>query len=176
MKICLGSKNPVKLQALQETFSDFYENQKFKFEAKSIESMVSDQPTGLEETITGANNRAVNAFNSGDFTIGVGIESGIFIEPVSKKHINTTICSIYNGNKIFNGLGPGFMLPESISKHLTQDGIELDDAVKKAGYTSNKRIGYSKGLIGILSKDKIDRMSYTKPAVAMAVTAFINDL
>jgi non-canonical (house-cleaning) NTP pyrophosphatase len=54
--------------------------------------------------------------------------------------------------------------------------MELDAAVMESGYTTNKRIGYSQGLIGILSKGKVDRMSYTVPAVQMALISYINKI
>ena len=176
MNICLGSKNPVKLEALKTIFNEFLADKNISYSSCKADSLVPDQPIGLEETLTGAVNRAKNAFISGNFDLGAGIESGIIKDPTDDVYFNTTICALFDGKKIYKGLGPGFMLPREISKLLADKKMELDDAVRQTGYTDNKRIGYGRGLIGILSKGKIDRMRYTKPSVSMAVTAYLNNL
>lgn len=176
MKICLGSKNPVKLKALEQIINEFLDY-KTKITTMDVDSMVSDQPISLEETIKGAVNRSKNAYCAGDFELGAGIESGVFKDPTQEGvYYNTTICALYNGSKLFKGIGPAFTLPKKIGDYLILEKMELDDAVKKTGLTDNKRIGYSQGLIGLLSNGIIDRMRYTKPAVAMAVTAYLNDI
>jgi non-canonical (house-cleaning) NTP pyrophosphatase len=35
--------------------------------------------------------------------------------------------------------------------------------------TTNARIGYNQGIIGIMTKGRVTRMEYTKPAVLMAL-------
>ncbi|PID78274.1 MAG: hypothetical protein CSA18_02310 [Deltaproteobacteria bacterium] len=176
LKICTGSENPVKLKALEIVSTQFFSSSEIKITSINADSRVSEQPKSLEETLTGAVNRSINAFNSGLFQIGCGIESGIFREPHGRSFFNSTVCALFNGNKIYKGLGPGFKLPENLALMISEDGLELDEAVKKAGYTDNERIGYDKGLIGILSKNKIDRMTYTIPAVQMAFISYINEI
>ncbi|MDY0361313.1 MAG: inosine/xanthosine triphosphatase [Desulforegulaceae bacterium] len=176
MIICLGSKNPVKLKALKTGAMDFFEEKKIEFKNFEVPSLVSDQPIGLEETIKGASNRAINAFKNTQCFMGCGIESGIFKDPLENIYYNTTVCALYNGQKIFKGIGPAFRLPDKTAGYLINDNMELDEAVQKSGYTMNKRIGYSEGLIGILSNGKVDRMKYTIPAVQMAFISFVNDL
>ncbi len=55
MKILVGSKNPVKLNAVKEAFSLYFEN--IEIVSISVPSNVSDQPIN-EETYEGAKNRA----------------------------------------------------------------------------------------------------------------------
>jgi inosine/xanthosine triphosphatase len=172
MKICLGSQNPVKFEALKIVSKEFFPEKTVKFYTFKADSKVPDQPRNLEETITGALNRAKHSFRSGKYTLGCGIESGIFRDPLSDSFFNTSVCVFFNGSEIFKGIGPAFMLPSDISDFLSNHDMELDDAVKKAGYTKNSRIGYSQGLIGILSKNRISRMEYTRPAVQMAFTSY----
>ena len=50
-----------------------------------------------------------------------------------------------------------------------EDGLELDPAVRQAGLTDNERIGYSQGIIGILSGGRVTRLDYSRPAVSMAL-------
>lgn len=176
MKICLGSKNPVKLKAAELISQNFFSDTKVEISAFKADSLVPDQPIGLFETITGAVNRAKGAFASGSFDFGMGIESGITKDPVDNSYYNMTVCALFNGEKIFKGLGPGFKLPDHVSKLLVNEKMELDEAVLKTGFTKNKRIGYSEGIIGILSNGLVTRMDYTKPAVEMAFIACINEI
>jgi inosine/xanthosine triphosphatase len=176
MIISLGSKNPVKLKALETAFNSFYEKNKLSFFNFEVPSFVPDQPIGLEETILGASNRAYNVFNKKECILGCGIESGIFKDPLEDIYYNTTVCVLFDGEKFFKGIGPAFKLPEKASRLLINQNMELDAAVMESGYTTNKRIGYSQGLIGILSKGKVDRMSYTVPAVQMALISYINKI
>jgi len=53
-------------------------------------------------------------------------------------------------------------------------GVELDVAFKDLGFTENPRIGYSNGIIGWLTKDKITRKMLVKEAVRMALVSFLN--
>ncbi|MDY0132097.1 MAG: inosine/xanthosine triphosphatase [Desulforegulaceae bacterium] len=176
MIICLGSKNPVKLLAVNKAFQSFFPEENLDFKNLEVPSLVSDQPIGLKETIKGASNRAINAFKSIPCLLGCGIESGVFKDPCENIYYNTTVCALFNGQKTFKGIGPGFKLPEKTSEILISKKIELDIAVHRSGYTKNKRIGYSEGLIGILSKGKVTRMDYTIPAIQMALISYINNI
>ncbi|MGE4519817.1 MAG: DUF84 family protein [Desulfobacteraceae bacterium] len=176
MIVCLGSKNPVKLKAVKTAFKLFYEKENIDFKNFQVPSLVADQPLNLEETIKGASNRSVNAFNKTNCMLGCGIESGIFKDPLENIFYNTTVCAIFDGKKIFKGIGPAFKLPEKASDLLVNQKMELDAAVQESGYTTNTRIGYSEGLIGILSSGRVDRMQYTIPAVQMALISYINNI
>ena len=61
LKVIVGSKNPVKLNAtrniLERIFSDL------TITATDVDSEIPDQPFGLDQTIEGAINRAKNAFD-----------------------------------------------------------------------------------------------------------------
>ena len=47
--------------------------------------------------------------------------------------------------------------------------MELDPAVRRAGLTEDPRIGYGQGIIGILSRGRVTRADYSRPAVSMAL-------
>jgi non-canonical (house-cleaning) NTP pyrophosphatase len=89
--------------------------------------------------------------------------------------MNLTVCAIYNGKAFFHGTGPAFELPEDITGYVINDKMELDEAVKKSGLSDNPRIGYSQGIIGIMSKNVVTRRDYMIPAVQMAIISLIHE-
>jgi len=79
IKICVGSLNPTKINAVKIAFSNYYEN--FELYKIKADSKVPNQPIGMEVILTGAKNRAESALNylinsriSGDKIFGIGIE------------------------------------------------------------------------------------------------------
>ena len=79
MKILVGSKNPVKLKAVEETFGLYYDS--IEVIGLNVESNVSDQPIN-DETYKGAENRArslsiLNIEKNLCADFFVGIEGGI---------------------------------------------------------------------------------------------------
>jgi radical SAM protein with 4Fe4S-binding SPASM domain len=75
MNIKIASQNPVKVEALKEILLDYNHLQDAKVESVDVSSGVSDQPKSLEETISGAKNRAKTAYIDCDYSFG--IESGL---------------------------------------------------------------------------------------------------
>ena len=169
--ILLGSKNPVKRQALVETLAELAPFSDPEVRGVAVSSGVSDQPIGFEPTITGARNRARAAFEVGA-DLGVGIESGLVPVPMTRTgFLNQTCCVLFDGSAFHMGLGPAFELPKDVATGVFDRGMELDDAVKAAGLTASARVGYGEGLIGILTGNVMTRMRYTKPAIFMAFAA-----
>jgi inosine/xanthosine triphosphatase len=168
MKIILGSKNPVKLQAVQEVIETIPYFAASTIHAIKADSGVPDQPHGLEETIRGAQNRSKEAFTHGD--LGIGLESGIIPVPLTQTgYMNLTACVIFDGSSFHTGLGPAFELSLEVTRWVIEQGLELDQAVCAAGMSDNPRIGYDQGIIGIMTKGRVTRMEYSKPAVLMAL-------
>lgn len=173
MIVNIGSKNPNKFNAVKESFLMFEKFQGAAFESRASKSGVSDQPVGYVETITGAKNRAFNAFINCD--ISVGLESGLVEIPLTKTgYMNLTVCSIFDGENHSIGTGPAFELPEKITQLVIENGLELDEAILKSGFSDNPRIGYSEGIIGILTKGVVTRKDYMIPSVSMAMAQFLS--
>ncbi|MDL2286305.1 DUF84 family protein [Desulfococcaceae bacterium OttesenSCG-928-F15] len=167
----LGSMNPVKKEALAQVLAESGRFLNVEVCNMDADSGVSDQPMGFEDTLLGARNRA-SASWSADFSFGVGIESGIIPVPLTKSgYMNLTSCVLFDGKEFFTGLGPAFELPEAVVGFILEEKMELDSAIKAAGLSNNPRIGYSEGLIGLLTKNVITRMHYTKPAIHMALAS-----
>jgi inosine/xanthosine triphosphatase len=169
MIIRVGSSNPVKLAAIRAVMGPRFP--RAVFEPVKVASDVPDQPLGLDETLRGAKNRARAAFAlTPSPYLAVALESGLVPVPETRTgHMNLTACAIFDGREIYMGLGPAFELPEDVTRMVVHEGLELDPAVHRAGLTDNQRIGYSQGIIGILSRGRVTREDYSRPAVSMAL-------
>ncbi len=169
MIITVGSLNPVKLGAIREVMAGRFPDA--RFEPVAVDSGVSVQPLGLEETLRGAKNRARAAFVlAGSCDLSVALESGLIPVPETRTgYMNLTACAIFDGQEMYVGLGPAFELPDEVTRLVVDEGLELDPAVRRAGLTDNARIGYAQGLIGILSQGRVTRQDYSRPAVSMAM-------
>ncbi|MEM2583687.1 MAG: pantetheine-phosphate adenylyltransferase [Candidatus Thermoplasmatota archaeon] len=156
LKVCVASKNRVKIEAVKEVFNEFFEEIEIIYESISVNTR--KQPWN-EEIIEGAINRAKKACINSDY--GVGIESGIkeekgfyFIEQyiaISDKTGYTTI-----------GKSPSFECPLQIIEEIKK-GKELKEIVPFKNEEEKKR-----GIIWYLSK-KMDRKEITKIGVEMAL-------
>ncbi len=175
MIVIVGSKNPNKIQAVRDAFSMFNCFHGARFESAAVSSGVSDQPIGLEETLGGAKLRATNAFSGCDFS--VGLESGLIPVPLARSgYMNLSVCAIFDGKQHYLGLGPAFELPETITRLVVDQHLELDVAIFQSGLSANPRIGYSEGIIGILTHGVVTRKDYMVPAVTMAMAGLLPSL
>ncbi len=173
MLITVGSKNPNKIQAVKEAFRLFARFEEARFESFAASSGVSDQPIGLEEILTGARQRAVHAFSKG--ILSVGLESGLIPVPMTKTgYMNVSVCALYDGRSHFTGLGPAFELPAVIVDLVINKQLELDEAIFASGFSENPRIGYSEGIIGMLTDGVVTRKDYMIPAVTMALSGYFS--
>jgi len=172
MRINVGSLNPVKVEAVKETINQYDFLKDAKVVPIKTDSRVSGQPKSLEETITGAKNRAKNCFSNCDYSIG--IESGLIkINEPNTKHMDFCVCAIYNGKNFAFGFSPAFPLPKSFSE-IIEKGLELDAAAYETKQTDNREIKKESGIIGIWSKGIVTRKTYTIPAIQMALISLQN--
>lgn len=158
-KIRVGSMNKNKIDAVREVFKDF------EVTGIACGSGVRDQPMDLDEITTGAMNRARSIF--GDCEYSVGIEDGISRVPGTKSgYMNFCACAIFDGQRIFLGLGPAFEYPLECTLRVVDEEITISEAF--IPHTDKPDIGYEEGIIGWLTKGRINRKDYTKQAVEMA--------
>lgn len=157
--IHVASLNKNKINAVCEVFPSY--------QVKGIEcrSGVREQPLSLDEIVEGAVFRAKSVF--GDCEYSVGIEDGIASVPQTRSgYMNFCCCAVYDGERVFLGLGPAFEYPPQCTRRVIEEGITISEAFLPV---SNKPgIGYEEGIIGWLTKGKISRKDYTKHAVEMA--------
>ncbi len=168
MIINIGSKNLVKIDALKEILIDYPRLKDAEVFPLEAGSGVADQPKSLDETISGAMNRAKSAFQNCDYS--VGIESGLMKVPKTNTgYMDVSACAIFNGQEYFLGLSSAWEPPKKVVEFMIQEGMDMNDAAYKAGLTDNLKIGSAEGLIGIVSKGLLTRKEYTKEAIRTAL-------
>lgn len=176
MKIAIGTTNIVKVQAVEEVIEDYPHLSNAEIIPVSVPSEISEQPMSLEEIITGAKNRAKNAFAACDgCTYSFGIESGLFQAVGTQSgYLEACICIIYDGTNFHTGLSCGFEIPTEILKLVVDHKMDLSQACFESGFSANAKLGAAEGIIGLLTKGRIVRKEYTKQCVKTALIQIEN--
>jgi inosine/xanthosine triphosphatase len=173
LKVVVASANPVKINAVEEIIKLYSFLSYAQVIARPVPSLVSEQPLFFEEIVLGAKNRAENAFEDCDYS--VGLESGLFKLPGSEStYMCICVCTIYDGEKHHLGLSCGFVLPPKIVSLILNEGMNLGDAAYHSGLTTNPKLGSSEGAIGVLTKGRITRTEGIKHALTAALISLEN--
>lgn len=168
MKIIVGSVNPVKISAVAESLILYSHLAGAEVSGLEAASGVSDQPKTLEETVRGAMNRAKGVFKDCDYSFG--LESGLMAVPNTKSgFMDVCVCAIYDGLEFHLGLSSAWEAPKKVMEHILKEGLDMNDAAFKAGFTKDPKVGSSEGLVGIMTKGRLTRKEYTKEAVRTAL-------
>ena len=75
MKIAVGSRNPVKIEAVKRAFNKAFGE--CEVIGVSVSSDISNMPISFEEGVKGAKNRAEKAIEKLKADFGVGLEGGV---------------------------------------------------------------------------------------------------
>lgn len=147
-KVYVGSTNKNKVQAVKNVF----EPNGFEVIGIAVDSEVSSQPKCDEETITGAENRALNLPTDG---IRIGLEAGVELLK-NELYLTNFGVLITESGKIIRVGGTRIVMPEEIKDAIFKDGLELSDAMDK--YFSVKNAKHNNGAIGYFTKDVVKRI------------------
>jgi len=169
MRIVVGSKNKTKVEAVSEIIKEYPHLANAVVSGFEVDSGVEAQPKSLEETVKGAKNRAKTAFKECEYSIG--IESGMMAVPETKSgYMDVCVIAIYDGKEFHLGLSTAWEFPDvRITNSIMRDGLDMSEAINKAGLTKNPLIGSAEGAIGILTKGRLTRKEYTKQALRSAL-------
>ena len=149
MKIVIGSKNPAKIQAVQNVF----QTDNAEFISIDAPSGVSEQPFSDEETIQGAINRAKNALKIGEGDIGIGLEGGVQETSQGLILCNWGALATPDFPPFIAG-GARVLLPVEIAVRL-RAGEELGPVM--ADFSNKQNVRKTEGAIGIFTNGRINR-------------------
>lgn len=168
MDVAVGSANPVKVDAVERTLERLGPT----VTAVSVDSGVSEQPWSVEETVTGATNRARRAFALTDADYGVGLEGGVArFEGVPGLSL-IMWAAVTDGARVERGGGPALRLPDHVAARL-EDGAELGPVMDDVLGTDG--VAETDGAAGVLTGGLTDRTQALGEAVACAFGPFITD-
>ncbi|MBT3355967.1 DUF84 family protein [bacterium] len=168
MKVIIGSKNKIKVEAVKEVAKGYDLFKEAVFDNLEVSSGVADQPKSLKEVVCGAQNRAKNAFD--DCKLSFGLESGLMEVPGSKSGVmDLCVCAIFDGEAFHLGLSSCFECPTEMNRLMLEEGLDMSQACNRIGLTDNPRIGSEEGAIGILTRGRMTRKDYTKQSIITAL-------
>lgn len=182
MRIIVGSKNPVKVGAVEEAFKKYWS--KCEVIGVDVASGVAAQPMSEKETMNGARQRAYVALEtdlSADY--GVGVEGGVTeLNPTSPNWTGmhggkgrlfecAWVAIVDRNGK--EGLGGGlyFELPEEIALKI-KNGGELGPIMSEM--TGEDNVKQKMGAIGIFTKGQLDRKNAYVQIVLSALIKFVS--
>jgi inosine/xanthosine triphosphatase len=166
MKVLVGSKNPVKIEATKEAFKKYFGN--VEVVGIEVNSKVSKQPIGME-TFVGAKNR-VEELKKFEADFYVGIEGGI-MNMFERWFAFAVVCISDKHGKCGYGVSSFFELPQIVINEI-KNGKELGEVMDELTRRENTK--QKEGAIGILTKGIIDRKSLYVPAIVCALIPFLN--
>jgi len=172
MIIKVGTNNAIKIEAVKEALVDYPLLAEAEVLGVNVSSEVSEQPLSRYETLCGARNRAAGAYKDGAY-FGVGIESGI--SETYLGYINFTTAIIYDGERYHIGQSTGFPVPPKMIVKIIEEGMDMDQAAYACGFVDVPNIGkVDGGFLGVLTKGRISRKTYSKQALVMALISWEN--
>ncbi|MUW15525.1 DUF84 family protein [Halorubrum sp. CBA1125] len=192
MRVGVGSGNPVKRRAVEQALGARESDDRLsdersradgeptvdtesgiEVESVPVDSGVSEQPTGHEETVTGAERRAAAVLDAGTYDLGVGLEGGVARFEGTEGLYLVMWAAVSDGSKVGRGAGPSIELPADVAARVA-DGEELgpvmDDVLDTTG------IARRGGAAGALTDGRVDRADGLAAAVAGALGPFVSEL
>ena len=166
MRVLDGSPNPVKVGAVEDAFSKYFE----------VEVVSMDVDTGVmafpdTETLiyNGALNRAKRAYCE-DCDYSVGIEGGVVL--FNGRWYDRNYVVVYDGEEIGVGTSSSYEVPTHLvegidstsdeSKKIIDESLGVEDVFTK------------QGVIGVITRGEIDRRRLLADATVCALTRFMN--
>ncbi|PCI30245.1 inositol monophosphatase [Candidatus Wolfebacteria bacterium] len=171
MTICVASKNPVKIKAVEITFSKgvLEGNGNSKVISRVVSGLhLPTQPYGIEETYRCAKQRAQIAFESTNAFLGIGIESGL-VNVGGHCGVIDWIVIVSNDSIGFSST-PFFLIPPKVVD-LVGIGRELGAAVDEVFDCENSK--QHESILGILTKNEFSRQRVYEDAVRLALIPYI---
>ncbi|MBP1947841.1 DUF84 family protein [Virgibacillus litoralis] len=147
MEVIIGSKNPTKVQAVEEVFV------KHGVSGLDALSKVSAQPLSDFETREGAMNRAMQCIETTSGDIGIGLEGGV-MQVGDQLYLCNWGALVTREKEVFTASGARILLPKEFTNQL-QGGAELGDIMDT--YAKRKDVRKNEGAIGIFTNDQISR-------------------
>ncbi|ELY93225.1 hypothetical protein C482_19686 [Natrialba chahannaoensis JCM 10990] len=187
MEIAVGSTNPVKVDAVERTLESHNCDCDCDHGCDDhcscdclvlnptvtpieVDSGVPEQPWSVEETITGARNRAQRASDTTRADYAVGLEGGVAqFDGVDGLSL-IMWAAVTDGTRVEVGSGPTLRLPDEIATRI-ENGEELGPVMNDVLDTT--AIAETEGAAGVLTDGLTDRTQALGEAVACAFGPFL---
>ena len=173
MQVIVASKNPVKINAVNEAFATVFPGASIDVSGIEVDSGVGDQPDSDAKTREGARARALKASDAEpDADFWVGLEGGV---EVLDGQLMAFAWMAVKGSKgdVSESRSATLPLPPAV-KELVESGMELGEANDRVFSTVNSKQGG--GAYGLLTDGRYTRESIYVQTLIIALTPFVNPL
>lgn len=176
LKVAVGSDTPVKINAVENAFTERYPEHEAVVIGKKVPSGVSDQPMTNAETLLGARNRARRLLEVySDIDIAAGLEGGVEVLIPGEgegpdTYIVTGFAYLLSRDGV-EGLGasPGIIIPHEVMKLILDKGIEMSDAVSAVYGTNTKA---DRDCTGVITEGYLSATDYYTIATNIAIANY----
>ncbi|MCO7188647.1 MULTISPECIES: inosine/xanthosine triphosphatase [unclassified Pseudoalteromonas] len=167
IKVLVGSKNPVKVNAARQIFTQYYPDHDIQCEGLHAPSGVADQPLGEPDTLLGAQNRVHHLVDHHTADYYCAMEGGAHQFAYGPATFAFVVIS--DGLKESVGRSANLPLPQRIYDALL-GGEELGHVMDRMFDTDN--IKQKGGAIGLLTNHLATRESAYTQALLLAMAPF----
>jgi inosine/xanthosine triphosphatase len=170
MRVAVGSKNPVKVEAVRLGFQAVWPERAWDVEGVDVASDVSNQPMSIQESIRGARNRARKAMTALHADFGVGLEGGIFAEGEFFFDGGWMVILDKDGRE---GVGSTvqMVVPKKMME-LINEGKELGEVNDIIFKQDNSK--HAGGHFGLMTNNAITRTEGYKDGIIVALARFVH--
>ncbi len=169
MRVIVGSRNPVKIDATREVLRRLHGDD-IRVDGVRVESGVSNQPWGDEETLRGALNRAEAALAVGGATLGVGLEGGLV--EVDGRVFTCAWSAVARVDGMIGVAGGANLLLPPPAAEAVRNGAELGPTMDLL--TGLQDTKHRQGAIGILTQGYLDRQSAYEHILTLALARLLS--
>lgn len=167
--VVVGSSNPVKIAAVRAVVQRVWPACQVR--GVAVESGVSAQPMGDDETRQGATSRARRALErAADADLGIGLEGGVVREPNGTLRTCAWASAVDRDGFVSDGGSLAMPLPPAVAARVLA-GEELGYAMDAVADTVGTK--YGRGAVGILTAGLIDRQGAYEPLVTYALAPWL---
>lgn len=167
-KISIGSKNPVKIAAVENVVKKIWPD--VEIIAVEVSHGISEQPTSDDEAIEGATNRAKLSLQKTNADLGIGLE-GCTIDTKYGMFLSGWVVAVDKNGEVGIGCGGRLLLPEKVASEV-RNGKELGPVMDE--FVGDHNTKQKQGAVGILTNGLIPRTAAFEKSVTYALTKFIN--
>jgi len=174
-QIAIGSTNPAKMKGTRLAFSRTLGLGTVVLKAVNTTALVRFQPLTLDETVEGAQERAVFALETARPDFGVGVEAGLvgLGKGWPDHYLNLQVAAVvdFAGHLSF-GCSSGFPIPARFVSKLKRNHYELDHYTHEL--TGAEKVREEEGIVYHLSGRRLSRTEMTEQCVSMALIPWLN--
>ncbi len=135
----------------------------------TVESGISEQPIDRDEIVTGAINRAKNAYTQSPCDLAIGMEAWIIpLKQAETWYVACEAVAIRDGKKIHLGIGGGFEYPPQIIERVIKNGEDINTAFINSWF-SQEFAGNKSGVIWFLTNSKLTRKDCSRQIIIYAL-------